>query len=341
MEITEQPLKAKVAPARKLINKPRDLLSQVEGRHVAILVRGFGERTFSYQEQPTPTADVIVVDVDVDPPRLLAELTVRRRVVAALRLAEPGTWQIGRLVREEEFQAVELLEPEEGFDLDPVATKLGELQEVGRTSQLAITGTEGRAGRQRCGVSPEMTLRSVASSSPPSLGASLLAHHRERLEVTSALSAEVVSGRGDLLRLGARSLRALASRAISVAFCRRLRSQVFAVIGTLELGEPHPEPSGCSAPRLARRIQGRPSREVPAPVGSSQRTVSTCTRSHATGSSTPRYPSILTEGVIKADSRRQRWASPRSRSPASTAAGATTRPFPTGTSDRAQGTAGS
>jgi hypothetical protein len=144
MKIKEQPLKAKVAPARKLINKPRDLLSQVEGRHVAILVRRFGEHTFQDEEQPTPTADVGVVDVEADPPRRLAELTVSwRRVVAALRLADPGTWQIGRLVREEDYKAVELLEPKEEFDFDRVAARLAELEAAGadRLGQPALQTT--------------------------------------------------------------------------------------------------------------------------------------------------------------------------------------------------------
>lgn len=132
MKSAEQPPKAKVAPARKPINRPRDLLSQVEGRHVAILVRRFGEHTFQGEKEPTPTADVTVVDVEADPPRRLAELTISwKRVVAALRLAEPGTWQIGRLVPEEEFKAVELLEPKQGFDLDRVAARLAELEAAG------------------------------------------------------------------------------------------------------------------------------------------------------------------------------------------------------------------
>jgi hypothetical protein len=119
----------KVAAAQRFISKPRDLLSQVEGRHVAIGVRRFGEHVYQGEEQPTPTADVVIVDVETDSPRRLAELTISwRQVVAALRFAEPGTWQIGRLVREEEYQAVELLEPKDGFELDRVAGCLGVLE---------------------------------------------------------------------------------------------------------------------------------------------------------------------------------------------------------------------
>ena len=132
MKVTEQPPKANVAPARKLITKPRDLLSLVEGRHVAILVRRFGEHTYQDEEQPTPTAEVSVVDIEADSPQRLAELTISwRRVVPALRFAKPGTWQIGRLLREQEFQAVELLEPAEEFDLDRAAAQLGELEAAG------------------------------------------------------------------------------------------------------------------------------------------------------------------------------------------------------------------
>src|SRR5262245_43348859 len=57
MEITPRPPRAKVAPARRPINTPRDLLPQVEGRHVAIVVRRFGVDTYQDGEQPTPTAD--------------------------------------------------------------------------------------------------------------------------------------------------------------------------------------------------------------------------------------------------------------------------------------------
>jgi hypothetical protein len=129
MKTTEHPPMANVAPARKPITKPRDLLSLVEGRHVAILVRRFGEHTYQDEEGPTPTADVSVVDIEADPPQRLAEITISwRRVVAALRLAKPGTWQVGRLVREQEYQAVELIEPGDGCDLDRAAAQLGELE---------------------------------------------------------------------------------------------------------------------------------------------------------------------------------------------------------------------
>jgi hypothetical protein len=140
MNATRAERKAIVAPARRLIAKPHDLIAQAEGRHVAVLALRFAARVFPGDDEPTPTVDVVVVDVDSDAPRPLAALTISwRRVVAALRLTEPGTWQIGRLVREAEFQAVELLEPERGLDLDRVAVQLGELQEAALPSQLAIT----------------------------------------------------------------------------------------------------------------------------------------------------------------------------------------------------------
>ena len=98
---------AKIVRARRLITKPRQLFEEVEGRHVAILARRFGEHTFEGDHEATPTADVAVVDVETDPARPVAALSISwRRVVAALRLTEPGTWQVGRLVRED--QAVEL-----------------------------------------------------------------------------------------------------------------------------------------------------------------------------------------------------------------------------------------
>jgi hypothetical protein len=146
MKATEQKPTARVAPARKLISKPRDLIAQAEGRHVAMLVLRFGERVFQGDEKPTPTADVVVVDIEANPPRLLASLSISwRRVVPALRLVEPNTWQVGRLVREEEYQAVELLEPDKGFDLERAAARLGELEAAGtgRLGQLALPLSNG------------------------------------------------------------------------------------------------------------------------------------------------------------------------------------------------------
>lgn len=154
MNATQAERKANVAPARRLIAKPRDLIAQAEGRHVAVLALRFAARVFAGDDEPTPTVEVVVVDVESDPPRPLAALTISwRRVVAALRLAEPGTWQIGRLVREAEFQAVELLEPDKGFDLDRVAAKLGELQEVALPGQLGIT-TDAGAENESVGEEP-------------------------------------------------------------------------------------------------------------------------------------------------------------------------------------------
>jgi hypothetical protein len=140
-ELLAEAPRARVAAAQKLISKPRDLIGEVEGRHVALLAVRFGEHVFEGADGPTATADIMVVDVEADPPRPLAGLSVSwRRVVAALRLAAPGTWVVGRLQREAEFSAVELLEPVPGFDLDRVALQLGELEQagVGGAGQLAL-----------------------------------------------------------------------------------------------------------------------------------------------------------------------------------------------------------
>jgi hypothetical protein len=135
--------KVKVAPARRWITKPRQLFEEVEGRHVAILALRFGEHTFEGDDEATPTADVAVVDVEADPARPVAALSISWRwVVAALRLTEPGTWQVGRLVRE--AQAVELREPDQDFDLERVARQLGELELTGAdcATQLALPVAE-------------------------------------------------------------------------------------------------------------------------------------------------------------------------------------------------------
>jgi hypothetical protein len=64
-----------------------------------------------------------------------------RRVLAALRLAERDVWQVGRLVREEEYNAVELLPPGPSLNLERVAERLGELESSAYSRQPALPAT--------------------------------------------------------------------------------------------------------------------------------------------------------------------------------------------------------
>jgi hypothetical protein len=139
MDVTEPQPKAKVAPARKLISKPRDLLAEYEGKHIALFLLSFGEHTFQDDEGATPIAEIVVVDVETEPARPIAALSISwRRVVGALRLVDRGTWQIGRLEREDEYNAVEFRPPSPTFDLEKAASQLGvlELQRGGRPLSL-------------------------------------------------------------------------------------------------------------------------------------------------------------------------------------------------------------
>jgi hypothetical protein len=129
MKVTQQQPKAKIAPARKLITKPRDLLAAYEHKHIALLALNFSEHTFEDDDDPTPVAEVAVVDVETEPARPIAALSISwRRVVGALRLAERGTWQIGKLEREAEYNTVEFHPPEPTLDLDRVASELEQLE---------------------------------------------------------------------------------------------------------------------------------------------------------------------------------------------------------------------
>jgi hypothetical protein len=157
MQITGQPPKAKVAPARKLITKPKDLFAEYEGKHIALLPLGFAERTFEGDNEPTTLAEVAVVDVETEPVRPVAALQISwRRVVGALRLVDLETWQIGKLEREAGQTAVEFGPPDPTFNLGRVASQLGQLVvrngsrplglAVGESARDVIEPTPGDAG---------------------------------------------------------------------------------------------------------------------------------------------------------------------------------------------------
>jgi hypothetical protein len=127
----------KVIAARRLIRTPKVLLEEVENRHVAIIVAGFSEHTFEGETEPTPTADIGVVLVEGGEAKPVAALTISwKRVVAALRLGPPGVWQVGRLVKEPEYGAVELHPPDAAFALEKVAEALAQVDTP--TGQLEL-----------------------------------------------------------------------------------------------------------------------------------------------------------------------------------------------------------
>jgi hypothetical protein len=122
------PQNVKVAPARKLISKAKDLFAEYEGKHIALLPLNFVEHTFKGDLEPTELAEVAVVDIESEVAQPVAALQISwRRVVRALRITDPETWQIGRLEREPEYNAVEFRPPDSTFDLERAASQLGQL----------------------------------------------------------------------------------------------------------------------------------------------------------------------------------------------------------------------
>jgi hypothetical protein len=116
------------------------LLAEYEHKHVALLALSFREHTFEGEDEPTQLVEVAVVDVETDPVRLIAALSISyRSVVLALRLAERGTWQIGKLERPAGSNGVELRPPEPTVDLERVAAQLGALEFHGGARPLALT----------------------------------------------------------------------------------------------------------------------------------------------------------------------------------------------------------
>ena len=129
----------KVAAARRLITRPKQLIEGFEEHLLAILVLGFGEKAFQEDEDPVPTADIAVVDLEGGTAVPVAVLSISwKRVVASLRLAEKGTWQVGKLVREPEFGAVEFHPPDDDFKLDEVPAVLARLEEPTKAGQLTL-----------------------------------------------------------------------------------------------------------------------------------------------------------------------------------------------------------
>jgi hypothetical protein len=134
----------KVAAARKVIQKPRELFAAAEGHLVAIKALSFGTHVFNEDEGPVEIAQVAVVDLEGDEPTPLAVLEITwRHIVRQLAVAERDSWQIGTLVEEPEYQAKQLDPPGEDVDLEAIAAKLGRLQAaaLGRQKQIALGGS--------------------------------------------------------------------------------------------------------------------------------------------------------------------------------------------------------
>jgi hypothetical protein len=133
----------KVAAARKVLQKPKDLFAVAGGHLVAIKALSFGTHVFNEDEGPVEVAQVAVVDLEGPEPKPLAVLEISwRRIVRQLAVADRDSWQIGTLIEEPEYGGKELDPPGEDVDLDAIAAKLGQLQAaaLGRSKQLELGG---------------------------------------------------------------------------------------------------------------------------------------------------------------------------------------------------------
>jgi hypothetical protein len=134
--------KVKVTPARKVIQKPRELFAAAEGHLVAIKALSFGTHVFNEDQGPVEIAEVAVVDLEGDEPTPLAVLEISwRHIVRQLAVGDRDSWQIGTLVEEPEYQAKQLEPPGDDVDLEAIADKLGRLQAaaLNRPKQLALS----------------------------------------------------------------------------------------------------------------------------------------------------------------------------------------------------------
>jgi hypothetical protein len=131
----------KVAAARKVIQKPRELFAAADGHLLAVKALSFGTHVFNEDDGPVEVAEVAVVDLEGDEPEPLAVLQISwRRIVRQLAVADRDSWQIGTLVEEPEYQAKELEPPGEDVDVDAIAEKLSRLQAAAlrRPKQLEL-----------------------------------------------------------------------------------------------------------------------------------------------------------------------------------------------------------
>jgi hypothetical protein len=124
----EERPRAKVRAAVKVLNRQRDLLEVAEGSLLAVFPLAFSRRVFKDGEEAKDVVEIVAVNLDGAQPELLGTVEVNwTRVVRALA-ADPKSWQVGTLIEEPEYKAVELKPAGKDVDLDAIAETLGHLQ---------------------------------------------------------------------------------------------------------------------------------------------------------------------------------------------------------------------
>jgi len=131
----------KVAAARKILLRSRDLFETAENRLIAIRAVSFGEKVFDEKAGPRTTAEIVAVDLNGAEAKLLGIVSVTwTRVIRLLMASDPEEWQVG-VLRESDNAAVELQPPPKDLDLGEVAERLGRMQITmapPRTAQLEL-----------------------------------------------------------------------------------------------------------------------------------------------------------------------------------------------------------
>jgi hypothetical protein len=136
----EQP-RVKVAAARNVLRRGRDLFEAAENHLVAVRAVSFGEKVFDEKAGPRPTAEIVAVDLNDSEAKLLGIVSITwTRVIRLLLASDPEEWQVG-VLREGDNTAVELQPPSKDLDLGEVAERLGRMQFTmapPRTAQLEL-----------------------------------------------------------------------------------------------------------------------------------------------------------------------------------------------------------
>ena len=135
---------AKVAPARKIISRGKDLLAATDNKLLAVRALGWRSHVFHEGEEPTRLVVLGVVDVSGKEPVQVGVVDVSwTRIVRLFEVVDPGEWQVGFLRRDEDAKdAVELVPPDDSVDLEPIARMLGPLQLAEPTPQLVLPAGE-------------------------------------------------------------------------------------------------------------------------------------------------------------------------------------------------------
>jgi hypothetical protein len=122
---TIEPTPPRFRRAIRPITKPKDVLRVAEDHLVAIRLVRWTSTQFDGEEYETPVAEVAVVDLE-DEPQLLGVVAITwKRVIRLLEISPADEWQVGRLEREPEYQAVELAPMD--FDEQRVGAVLAEV----------------------------------------------------------------------------------------------------------------------------------------------------------------------------------------------------------------------